>query len=116
MIAILLVVVGILVVALLVLNVYPAFGAKPVGKEKYANQIPTPMGMDLKTTGSLLRDFIKGNPRTKPADRSARRSASVRQTIRTRRGGGEDSKRKASREGLTSLFVARYSRAEQISM
>lgn len=68
MIAILLVVVGILVIALLVLNVYPAFGAKPAGKGKYANQIPTPMGMDLKTTASLLRDFIKGNPKTKPTD------------------------------------------------
>ncbi|SMC49246.1 MBL fold metallo-hydrolase [Sporomusa malonica] len=38
-------------------------------KSKFINQIPTPMGMDVKKLATTLKDFVKGNPQGRP-DRS----------------------------------------------
>lgn len=57
----------------------PDFGGKPtkIQKEKYklsqnytegkfVNQIPTEMSMDFRTGMSVMRDFIKGTPQSRP--------------------------------------------------
>lgn len=73
------IVIGLIVAVYLFLEFYPAFGGK-LSKEKsqtfsqspnfsqnkFINQIPTSMNMDTKTTFSVLRDFIKGNPNVRP--------------------------------------------------
>lgn len=73
------IVVGIILIGFLFLEYYPAFGRKPskeknqvfslslnYSQNKFVNQIPTSMDMDAKTVVSILRDFIKGNPKVRP--------------------------------------------------
>lgn len=69
----------IILIAYVFINNYPHFG-KSYSKEKkqtfemlenyskgkFQNQIPTSMSTDLKTTYTMLRDFIKSNPSRKP--------------------------------------------------
>ena len=63
----------------LFVNLQPDFGGKPtkVQKEKYklsqnyregkfVNQIPTEMSMDFRTGISVMREFIKGTPQSRP--------------------------------------------------
>lgn len=79
MITIILIIGVILLVGLLFLTYYPAFGGKSSKEEqnilnqssnfsngKFVNQIPTSMEMGFTTTLSLLRDFTRGNPNRKP--------------------------------------------------
>lgn len=76
---IILIVGGILLFILLFLKYYPAFGGK-LSKEKrhaldrsdnfsngkFVNQIPTSMNTGFITTLTILRDFIRGNPKGRP--------------------------------------------------
>lgn len=77
---ILLVLAGLLLLAVLVLNYYPAFGGKASPAKvgtlrqspnyqagKFANQTLTVMDSGFTTTLSILRDFMKGNPNRKPS-------------------------------------------------
>jgi len=57
---------AVLLLAWLVLKLHPAFGAQG-RKEQYANQIPTTLAGDFKTSLSILRDFMKKSPNRKPA-------------------------------------------------
>jgi L-ascorbate metabolism protein UlaG (beta-lactamase superfamily) len=70
---------GIVLAAVMFFRFFPAFGARPssdtlkmmqstpnfTGKV-FENQIPTTMDMNAKAIASMLRDFIKGNPRRTP--------------------------------------------------
>lgn len=75
MIAILIIIVSILLLACLILRFHPAFGGRArkahrsnqIRNGKFDNQIPTVMESGLKNTLSILRDFAKGNPQSKPA-------------------------------------------------
>ena len=72
-------VVGVILAGFLFLEYHPDFGGKlPKEKiqtfsrlpnfyqNKFVNQIPTPMNLDIKTLVSIVREFIKGNPKAKP--------------------------------------------------
>ncbi|WP_094605538.1 hypothetical protein SPSIL_013130 [Sporomusa silvacetica DSM 10669] len=74
--------IGISLLGFFLLKCHPVFGGKSSEEKiriysqspnfrqnKFINQIPTPMDMDVKTLFTTLRDFIKGNPQGKP-DRS----------------------------------------------
>lgn len=67
------------VAVVLVLNFYPHLGGKPSPEQKqrlvqsknfrngkFINQIPTRMDSSVKTSLSILRDFVKPNPNRKP--------------------------------------------------
>lgn len=79
MITIILIIGGVLLVGLLFVNYYPAFGGKPSKEEqntlnqssnfsngKFVNQIPTSMNTGFTTTLGILRDFMKKNPKSRP--------------------------------------------------
>jgi len=74
--------VGIILGAFLFLKYHPAFGGKPskaklqafsqspnYHQNRFINQIPTVMNNDLKTMITILKDFMRGNPKARP-DRS----------------------------------------------
>ncbi len=74
-----LIVVGIILVAFMFLNFYPAFGGKASKekvlifnqsksylKGKFVNQIPTTMDTSFKKMVSILKDYLKGNPKIRP--------------------------------------------------
>ncbi|WP_088042210.1 MBL fold metallo-hydrolase [Bacillus sp. EAC] len=77
-----LLILAILVVIIIIfLNTYPHFGKKyskarmesyraleNYSNGKFVNQIPTSMSSDLKTTYTMLRDFIKKNPNRTPKE------------------------------------------------
>lgn len=67
------------IILLLFLNLYPPLGRRTnkekvrsfttkenFAKGKFQNQIPASQAMSLKHTGSILRDFIKPNPKRRP--------------------------------------------------
>ncbi|AOH54928.1 hypothetical protein ABE28_011255 [Peribacillus muralis] len=67
------------ILLLLFLKLYPPLGRKTTKAKvktfndnenfangKFQNQIPASQAMSLKHTGSILRDYIKGNPRKRP--------------------------------------------------
>lgn len=79
MITIILIIGVILLVGLLFLTYYPAFGGKPSKEEqntlnqssnfsngKFVNQIPTSMNTGFTTTLSILRDFTRKSPKRRP--------------------------------------------------
>ncbi|MCA1055795.1 MBL fold metallo-hydrolase [Rossellomorea aquimaris] len=67
---------ALILVAFLVLRFYPVFGQKPsrdrVSRSpqhvdgSFRNQIPSPMGTDLKTAGTMFRDMLKKDANRKP--------------------------------------------------
>lgn len=70
----------IILIAFLFMNNYPHFGKTYSKKKqqsfqklenyhngKFQNQIPTSMSTDLRTTYTMLRDFVKSNPNRKPS-------------------------------------------------
>lgn len=72
-------VVGIIFLAVIFVNFYPAFGRKASREKlllfrqsrnyqrgKFVNQILTPMDISAKTMLSIVRDYIKGNPKVRP--------------------------------------------------
>lgn len=73
------VIIVIIAIAYLVLNYYPPLGGKASpesirrmeespnrSKGKFLNEIPTDMSMNMRETGKVLIDFVKGNPKGKP--------------------------------------------------
>lgn len=71
--------VGIILLGFFLLKYHPAFGGKPseekkrtfsqspnFSQDKFKNQIPTPMDMDVKNMVITLIDVIRGNPNRKP--------------------------------------------------
>ncbi|MGC5327570.1 MBL fold metallo-hydrolase [Brevibacillus sp. SYSU BS000544] len=82
MLAFLMIVAGLILFAFLFITYYPVFGGKASREKsdtfnqyenfsegKFVNQIPTIMDMKIGTTISVLKDFLRGNPKGKP-DRS----------------------------------------------
>ena len=79
MITFLLIVVGFIIGLSLFLNYYPSFGGKITGDKlqqlkrsknysngKFINSTPTVMDTRVTTSISIMRDFIKGNPKSRP--------------------------------------------------
>ncbi len=75
----LIIVVGLIIVLSLFINYYPSFGGKITGdklqqlkqsknfsKGKFNNPTTTVMDTRIKTSISIMRDFIKGNPKSRP--------------------------------------------------
>jgi L-ascorbate metabolism protein UlaG (beta-lactamase superfamily) len=87
----LIIIAAIVLIAYLFMNVYPAFGGKAskgqlqliqqspnFSKGKFSYPIPTNMSMSFKTTMTTLVDFVKGNPKGKPAKPIAIEALSLR--------------------------------------
>jgi len=77
----LLILVLLVIIVIMFLNTYPHFGKKyskdrvesfdaldNYKNDKFINQIPTSMSMDLKTNFSMIRDFVKKNPNRTPKE------------------------------------------------
>ena len=75
----LIIIVAFIIGLILFLNYYPSFGGKTTGDKfqklkrsknfsngKFINPTPTVMDTRIKTSLSIMRDFIKGNPKSRP--------------------------------------------------
>jgi L-ascorbate metabolism protein UlaG (beta-lactamase superfamily) len=50
------------------LNYYPAFGGKAPKNQRFENLIPTVMDMNGESMFSMLKEYIKGNPKRRPTN------------------------------------------------
>ena len=57
---------GIALFVYLFLNYYPAFGGKVPKRQRFENLIPTSMGMNGENMLSMLKDYMRGNPKRRP--------------------------------------------------